>query len=205
MCKTQMGCHKAMKSWGLLGLRVALAIVLISVGYAKLGPVHEGTVMVMGKYFPGNGAFWATLVGLLEFVGGFMILLGVYAPFAAAWQSVIVIVAMLTVHRGGPLTGYFLPLLVLGGCLSLMGTGAGKLRLVKMQCCCPKCKAGCMVCGSADCGSGGCGGGSCGGGVCKPGDMPMNGMDMKKCMCKGCCGGNCGCGGAGGACTCCKK
>lgn len=159
------GCnHKTMKSWGLLGLRLCLAFILISLGYSKLGPMHAGTAAMMsskvGLGSLGNTA--AYLVGFLEFVGGLMILLGVYAPIAAAWVSFIVLVAIFTVHAGGPANGYFLALAVLGMCLALMGTGAGKFRLLKCQCCCKECKAGGGLNGC--CGKGGnCGtGGGCG-------------------------------------------
>lgn len=156
-----MGCHKAVKAWGLLGLRLAIGFIVAYLGYGKLGVNHAGTVAMMaGIGGAGMAEFLAYFVGTLEFVGGLMMIFGVYAPLAALWQSVILIVAMLTVHNGGPLMGYFLPLAVLGGCLGLIACGAGKFRLVRQQCPCPSCKAGCGMCGS---GGGGCGdGGNCG-------------------------------------------
>lgn len=167
MCKTACG-HPSRKAWGLLGLRIAVGVIFIYMGYGKLGAGHT---MASGMFasigLPGSGSFWAYVIGLFEFVGGLMVLLGIFASTAAMWLSVILIVAMLTIHRGGPFPGYFLPLAVLGGCLALIGSGAGALRLVKMECPCPKCKDACQTGGGAGAlaagGTGGCCGGSCGG------------------------------------------
>lgn len=160
-----------MKAFGLLGLRLAIGIIFIYMGYGKLGPNHAmATGLFSGMGLPGSAA--AYVVGLLEMVGGLMVLLGVFAGTAAMWLAIIMIVAMLTVHKGGPFMGYFLPLAVLGGCLGLIGTGAGAYRLVKMECHCAKCKSvvdgGCSTeknCGDA-CGDkkeNGCCEGKCGG------------------------------------------
>lgn len=155
------GCtHKTAKNVGLLALRIAVGVIFMYMGYLKLGPGHNlATGMFAGMGLPGGGNFWAYFVGTLEFVGGAMVILGAYARYAAAWLAVIMVVAMLTVHRGGPFVGYFLPLSVLGGCLALLGTGAGRYRLLKAECCCKTCKA--MYAGQEG-GCDGCGGG-CGG------------------------------------------
>ncbi len=170
MCKSMCG-HPKMKSLGLLGLRIAVGIIFMYMGYGKLGPNHAGaTAMFSGLGLPGNAT--AYVIGLLEFVGGAMVLLGAYASYAAMWLAAIMVVAMLTVHRGGPFMGYFLPLSVLGGCLALIGCGAGHYRLIQAQCHCPKCK---MSGGQDGCG---CGGGACGGGegkMCSCGSGKMAG------------------------------
>lgn len=165
------------KAWGLLALRIILAIVLINAGYGKLGAMHEAITGLMAAklHLGGLSSAVTYLVGLLEVVGGLMILLGVYASVAAAWVCIIMVVAILGVHLGGPLNGYFLPLLVFGGSFALIGTGAGKFRVLKSQCCCKECKNG-----------GGLNGGCCSGGACKCGpekkDMnaPTNNAPMMK-------------------------
>lgn len=140
MCAS-MCTHPKMKALGLLALRLAVGIIFIYMGYGKLGPNHAmASGMFQSLGFPGGGSFGANFVGTFELVGGIMVILGVFATYAATWLSIIMIVAMLTVHKGGPFMGYFLPLAVLGGCLAIMGGGAGRYRLVKMECHCPKCK-----------------------------------------------------------------
>lgn len=145
-----------MRSAGLLALRVAIGIIFIYMGYGKLGPNHEATAaMMVGLGFGSGSAAAAYLLGLLEFVGGFMVLLGAYVGIAGVWLSIIMVVAILTVHRGGPVFGYFLPLSILGGLLALIGSGAGQHRLVKTECRCKICQGGKAGGACGDCCAGG--------------------------------------------------
>jgi putative oxidoreductase len=154
-----------MKDFGLLALRLAIGAIFIYSGYNKLGPGNEMAAIAMGKMIgpESAGAFWAYFVGLAELVGGLMVLLGVFAGYAASWLSVIMVVAILAVHWKGPFTGMFAPLAILGGTLALIGSGAGAYRLVKTECHCPKCKAMCsdgkceVNTGDKDCGCCSCG------------------------------------------------
>lgn len=188
------GCqcpHKTAKNVGLLALRLAIGVIFIYMGQNKLWGGHAGaTTMFDHIGLIGGGNFWAYFVGTFELIGGVMVLLGAYLRFAAVWLAVIMVVAMLTVHSGGPFVGYFLPLSVLGGCLSLLGTGAGRYRLMKCECCCKDCRA--MYAEMEV----GCGGGKCAG-AC--------GGHGSECGCQNCCGGNCPCGQPNGQCACCMK
>ena len=160
MCASMGHSHPTMKALGMLALRLAIGVIFMYMGYSKLGPNHAmASGMFAGIGFPGGGSLGAYFVGTFEFVGGLMVLLGVFANFATAWLSIIMLVAMATVHKGGPFVGYFLPLAVLGGCLAIMGAGAGRYRLVKMECRCPRCKAAM----SGNMKEDGCCGGKCGG------------------------------------------
>lgn len=153
MCK--VCCSKNCKNWGLLALRVALAIIFLYTGWGKLASGHDGAVAMFASLGLPGPEFWAYFVGALEFVGALMLLLGVYVRYAAAWLGVIMVVAMLTVHRGGPAMGYFLPLAILGGTCALHCLGAGSWRLVKRECLCKGHEKGeTSGCG---CGSSGCG------------------------------------------------
>lgn len=176
MCKSSCN-HSSLKAFGLLALRLTVGIIFISSGYMKLG---DGHFMVAGMMqnmlgLP-NGSFWAYLVGGLEVLGGAMVILGVYAKYASAVLAFIMVVALLTVHRGGPLmgpNGAALALVTLGATLGLMGTGAGKWRLVQCECHCKSC----MNKGEKMGGQGGC---ACGGaGACGCGKDKMN-AEIKK-------------------------
>lgn len=165
------GFHKSLKSYGLLALRLVMGAVFLYTGYMKVGPNHTGAAMMMEKMvgLPG-GDFWAYFVGILELLGAAMLILGVFVRYAAVVLGIIMIVAIFTVHRGAPFMGnggYALPLVLLGNCFALMGTGAGKMRAWKLECHCKECKMG---------------GGCCGG---------MQGAEGKACNCGG--GGQCGC------------
>lgn len=168
-----------MKSWGLLALRIAVGIIFMYMGYSKLVTNHTQATAMMAGIFGGSGSGLAYFVGLLELVGGAMVLLGIFATYAAVWLAIIMVVAILAIHMGGPASGYFLALSMLGSCLAIIGCGAGKFRLVKMQCHCKDCSMGCGMNGGS-CGTGGTGGACCGGsGACgdkQTCDMP----EMKK-------------------------
>jgi len=144
-CNTMACAHEKMKDFGLLALRLALAFIFIYSGYMKLGPSNAMASGMFGKLIGPEswGSFWAYFVGGVEFFGGLMLLLGVFASYAAVVLSIVMVVAIFTAHWGGPINGYFLPLAVLGGTLAIMGNGAGCWRLVKTECHCPKCKAMC--------------------------------------------------------------
>lgn len=141
-CSTMSAVHGKMKDYGWLALRIAVAFVFIYSGYMKLGPNHAMTSGMFGKLIGPEmaGSFWAYFVGLAEFGGGLMVLLGIFASYAAAWLAIIMVVAIFVAHWGGPISGYFLTVTLLGSCLALVGNGAGRFRLVKTECHCPKCK-----------------------------------------------------------------
>ncbi|MCX6780402.1 MAG: DoxX family protein, partial [Candidatus Magasanikbacteria bacterium] len=113
-----MSCvHGKMKDFGLLALRLALGAIFIYAGYGKLGANHAMVSGMMGKLIgpESAGSFWAYFVGLAEVVGGAMLVLGVFASYAAAWLSIIMIVAILTVHLNGSFANMYAPLAILGG------------------------------------------------------------------------------------------
>lgn len=162
---SSMGCvHGKMKDIGLLALRLAIGAIFIYAGYGKLGANHEMVSGMMGKMIgpESAGSFWAYFVGLAEVAGGLMVLLGVFATYAAAWLSVIMVVAILAVHWSGPFAAMFAPLAILGGTLALMGSGAGAYRLVQCECHCPKCKEADAKCDKESEKAGCCGSGQCG-------------------------------------------
>jgi putative oxidoreductase len=72
------------------------------------------------------------VVGLVEFLGGLALLLGLLARYAAALLSIVMLVAMLRVHLP---KGFFLPdgieytLALLGANISLLLSGAGEFAL----------------------------------------------------------------------------
>lgn len=144
-CSTMSAVHGKMRDMGLLALRIAVAFVFIYSGYTKLGPNHAMASGMFAKLIgpESAGSFWAYFVGLAEFGGGLMVLLGVFVSYAAVWLAIIMLVAIFTVHLGGPVSGYYLTVTLLGSCLALMGSGAGRFRLVKTECHCSKCKTMC--------------------------------------------------------------
>ena len=152
-------CGGQCKGVGLFLLRLALASIFIYAVYNKLGPGHDGAVGMFKALGFGAPEFWAYFVGLAEVIGGAMLILGVYVCYAAAWLAIIIVVALLTAHRGGPFMSLFAPIATLGGLFALIGTGAGKLSVMGKKCeenacapkegCCNK-KAMSCTCGKCD-------------------------------------------------------
>ena len=84
--------------WGLLPLRLVVGFGFAAHGYAKLarGPQGFGAILsAMGIPAPGAVA-WVT--SLLEFVGGILIMLGLYVVPLALPLAVVMATAMFGVH-----------------------------------------------------------------------------------------------------------
>ncbi len=129
-------CQKAWsRDLGLLILRLSLGAVFIYHGFGKLTDIATtaGFFEMVNIPFP---TFSAWVVGLVEFLGGIAIVLGVYARSAALLTGFTMLVALLTVHLGSPWSGSELAILALGGSMGLAGAGAGKWRLLKGECVC---------------------------------------------------------------------
>lgn len=152
----------AYKNLGLLLLRLSIGSIFLVHGYQKLADI-EGTTKFMDSLgVPmANAAAW--LVGLVEFVGGGLIILGLFTCLASALLAIVMLVAIFTAHADAGLTGpggKELPVALLGGLLALMGAGSGKWSII-----------GKMACGS---------------GCCK--DKPVS-EPIKEDTQTGCCGG----------------
>lgn len=125
---------------GLLILRVALGVVFAIHGYMKLSGIDATAGFMEMIHIPLPGLF-AWVVGLTEFIGGLMLILGVYAKTAATLTSFTMIIALLTVHLGRPWAGAELAILALGGSIAIATNGAGKWRLLKKaECVCGSCE-----------------------------------------------------------------
>lgn len=118
-------------SWGLLVLRIAMAVIFIFHGYGKLFGAMPGmqgfTSMVANIGFPLPGVF-ATIAALVEFVGGVALLLGVGTRIAATLIGINMIVAMALVKKFAlPMIDPDLALFAIAIALALMGPGSYSL------------------------------------------------------------------------------
>ena len=130
--------------WPLI-LRIAVGIVFIGHGYAKL----FGKVGVLGAGVPGVTDFFTSLgiifpeifawiVSFVEFFGGFCLILGLFARYVSLLMAIDMITAILIAKAkldiNGLLAvrGYELELLLLTGALALLLGGSGPLSIEKM-------------------------------------------------------------------------
>ena len=115
--------------WGLLFLRMALAVILIAHGWAKFKG-FKGVADWMGSIGFKPGVFWAGLVTALEFFGGILLLLGFFTQILSVLIAVQFLVIILKVNRGKGLVGGFeFDLVILGAAFALATLGGGAWSL----------------------------------------------------------------------------
>jgi putative oxidoreductase len=93
--------------WGLTILRLALGITFLIHGYQKwfiygISGVEKGFTAA-GIPIPGISAI---VVATVEFVGGLLLILGLFTRYAAILLAIVMFVAMTQVHLAA---GFFLP------------------------------------------------------------------------------------------------
>ena len=136
MCKGEnCGCGRNL---GLLLLRLVLGVVFIYHGWGKITNIG-GTQAFFSSIGLGNIAL-VYLAAYGEFIGGILMILGMWTCYAGIVLAIISLVALLTVHlpkgfnimQGG--YEYILTLLVLSVSVAMMGAGKYSVRgMSKMQ------------------------------------------------------------------------
>ncbi len=131
------GLWATLEQFASLPLRIGLAILFIYTGVAKAANI-SGTAQFFSSLGYPIPTFFAILM-IAEIVGGAMLLLGLLTRYAAAWLSIILIVAILSfnLRAGGQPAGFFpIDMLknigLLSGCLSLVFNGAGRFSLDRL-------------------------------------------------------------------------
>ena len=127
--------NKHWQTFGLFALRLGVGLVFVVHGWAKLNGIDATS-----SFFDSAGIplpeFFAYVVGLLEFLGGIAIILGVYVKTFAMLLAVEMLLALLLVHLGKPWAMAELAVVLFGASLFLSGSGAGEWRLTKNECLC---------------------------------------------------------------------
>lgn len=114
---------------GTLVLRVVFGVLLGTHGYPKLTSGYKGTMdWLASKRIP---RILGPLIGILEFVGGFFIVIGFLTPFVAALLVIQFLGMVLNGKRLGKskLADYEKDLLYLGGAFALIFLGGGSYSL----------------------------------------------------------------------------
>ncbi len=95
------------QGWGIPVLRVVVGVVFLAHGVQKLFVRGFGNLAAFLSRF-GIPALMlaAVIVTLVEFLGGLMLILGLYTRWAAAPLAIDMLVAILTIHFRN---GFFLP------------------------------------------------------------------------------------------------
>ena len=118
--------------WAILFLRVVVGIILVAHGLPKLKNLQKTVQGFEGMGFK-PGIFWGTLVGVLEFVGGIALMLGLFTQVIAVLVVIQFMVILLKVKRGAPLVGgYEFDLLILAAAVALATLGSGFVSLERL-------------------------------------------------------------------------
>lgn len=108
----------------LLLLRVGVGVIFILAGWGKLTGI-EGTQAFFGNIGIPMPAIMAWVVGIIEFFGGIMVLLGAYAKIPHLLLAIIMAVALITTKFGGEFGPARLDLMLLLTNLALFFLGSG--------------------------------------------------------------------------------
>ncbi len=119
-----------LKPIALLLLRLGLGFIFIYHGYPKLVHIHQ-TV----REFPHMGfpPYFAYIAGILEFFGGWLLIVGLFTRVTALLLAGEMAIAIIRVHlpQGGILamSNYQLPLTLAVAAFALVAVGAGAISL----------------------------------------------------------------------------
>ncbi len=130
--------NRTWNDWAPLPLRLIMGIGFMIHGYPKLfGGGHEGTTGFFTNLGIPAPALMAWVVGIVEFFGGLLLILGAFTTVVATLCLIDMLVAIFVVHlpngflaSGG---GVELPLLYAAGFLALIIGGAGMLSVDRMM------------------------------------------------------------------------
>ncbi len=123
--------------WATIPLRIALGVIFLAHGSQKLfgwfgGHGLAGTAAFFAaKLGLAPGWLWAVLAGGGEFLGGLLVILGLFTRFGALCITVVMLVAIFKVHWGiffMP-AGMEYPAALLAAALALLLAGGGKFSL----------------------------------------------------------------------------
>jgi putative oxidoreductase len=125
------------KQWATLPLRIALGVIFLAHGGQKLfgwlgGRGLAGTAgFLAGKLGLSPAMLWAGLVGVGEFGGALLLLLGLFNRLGALAISIIMLVAIFGVHWGAFFmpTGIEFPFALFCSALALLIAGGGRFSL----------------------------------------------------------------------------
>jgi putative oxidoreductase len=121
-----------LQPWGAFFLRLVLGTAMIYHGYSKVIPAHGGNLFAALEHHSrfvaslGLPAWLGIVSALTEFLGGILVLLGLFTRFAAFLITINMLVAVVMVNRHHGYAGseYSLALLVIALMLFFYGSGS---------------------------------------------------------------------------------
>lgn len=112
----------------ILFLRIAVGVIFIVAGWGKITGI-EGTQGFFGNIGIPAAGLMAWVVALVEFVGGIMVLIGLYIRVPSILLAVVMVVAIFTVKMGGEFSNMRIDITLLAMSLALFILGSGKISV----------------------------------------------------------------------------
>ncbi len=119
---------RTLEEYSNLPLRLGLGSLFLFAGISKAIGMAGTIQMFAGMGFPG-AKFFAILVMAAEIVGGAFLVFGLLTRYAAAWLTIVMLVALFVVHIKHPDLSMFFVISAIGGLLSIVFSGAKKPSL----------------------------------------------------------------------------
>ena len=117
--------------FGILLIRIALGVVFIDAGWAKIGAMEE---VIKGFATLGFAPFLAYFVAWAEFIGGIFFVVGIFSRYAGIVLTVIMAVAVKVLFaKGFSLAGggYEFALVLMLGSMAMVAFGSGAYSLAR--------------------------------------------------------------------------
>ncbi len=119
-----------LKPLALLLLRLGLGLIFVYHGFPKLTHIHQTVSEFPRMGFP---SYFAYIAGILEFFGGWLLILGLFTRITALLLAGEMAIAILRVHlpQGGVMavSNYQFPLALAVGAFALVAVGAGAISI----------------------------------------------------------------------------
>jgi putative oxidoreductase len=110
-------------------VRLIIGGIFIATGWMKIADMGMTIGYFGSMHIP---AFLAYVVGYGEFIGGILLVIGLWTEIAAAFLGIVMIVAIfLTLPHGFQM--FSMPLVVFAGTMAILGNGAGKFAICKSK------------------------------------------------------------------------
>lgn len=120
-----------LKPLALLLLRLGLGVIFLYHGYPKIFTHAHQTMQEFPKM--GFPSYFALVAGVIEFFGGWLLILGLFTRIAALLLAGEMAIALVRVHlpQGGVMavSNYQFPLALAVGAFALVAVGAGAISI----------------------------------------------------------------------------
>ncbi|MDP1706409.1 MAG: DoxX family protein [bacterium] len=114
--------------WGILALRFFLGAILMKHGWPKISRLRETAVSFTGMGFK-PALFWATIVAIVEFIGGLALVGGLFTQIFAGLIFIQFLVIILKLKRKTGFGSWEFDGLIAAAALILLVLGSGRFSL----------------------------------------------------------------------------